>query len=73
MSDGTMFAGDHGPDNAWRTEKGGMLAPHEQPTMDSTNTGDPRFNGLVSNGVQSWNAFIKPYEPLTRGGGAMAK
>lgn len=72
MSDGSMFAGDHGPINAWSSEKGGMLAPHTQPTMDSTNTGDPRFNGLVSAG-QTWNSFIKPNEPLTRGGGTLAK
>lgn len=71
MSDG-MFGGNHGPENAWRSEKGGMLAPHLQMPMDSTNTGDPRFNGTVSTG-RTWDAFIKPYEPLTRGGGAMAK
>lgn len=71
MSDG-MFGGNHGPDNAWRSEKGTTLAPHLQPTMESSNTGDPRFNGRVSTG-RNWDAYIKPYEPLTRGGGAMAK
>lgn len=71
MSDGTMFAGDHGPDNAWRTEKGGMLAPHLQMPMESGNTGDPRFNGEIT-GPQGWEASLKPNEPLTRGGGTLA-
>lgn len=72
MADG-MFAGDHGPENAWRSEKGSMLAPHLQMPLESTNEGPDRLNQEVSNGVQKWDAFIKPYEPLTRGGGTMAK
>jgi hypothetical protein len=49
-----------------------MLSPNEQPPLVSGNTGDARFNGLVSAG-RTWDAFIKPNEPLTRGGGTMAK
>lgn len=72
MSDGSMFGGVHGPENAWRSEKGSMLAPHVQMPMQSTNTGDPRFNGEIT-GPQGWEASLKPSEGLTRGGGTMAK
>ena len=71
MSEG-MFP-QHPRSGDWQTLKGSMLSPHEQPVLESTNHGDARFNGLVSNGVQSWDKFIKPNEPLTMGGGAMAK
>lgn len=67
------FIPNHGPDNAWRTEKGSMLAPHELSVLEGHNSGDPRFNGEITNGVQGWEASIKPYEPLTHGGGTMAK
>lgn len=68
-----MFAGDHGPEGAWSTLKGRMLAPHEAAPLESDNSGPDRLNQEVSNGVQKWDAFIKPNEPLTRGGGTMAK
>lgn len=72
MSDGTMFAGDHGAEGDWNTLKGRMLAPHEEPALYGTNSGDPRFNGEIT-GPQGWEASLKPNEPLTRGGGTMAK
>lgn len=71
MSDGTMFAGDHGPEGDWKTLKGRMLAPHEEPPLAGTNEGDPRFNGEVT-GSQGWEASLKPVDAPTRGGGAMA-
>lgn len=72
MSDGTMFAGDHGPEGDWKNLKGKMLAPHIEPPLDGQNSGDARFNGEIT-GPQGWEASIKPNEPLTRGGGTMAK
>ncbi len=72
MSDGSMFAGDHGPDNAWRTEKGSTLAPHLQMPLEGTNSGDPRFNGEIA-GPMGWESSLKPHEGMTRGGGTMAK
>jgi hypothetical protein len=77
MSDGTWFAGNHGPEGDWKTLKGRMLAPHEAAPMESSNTGDPRFNGEIT-GPQGWEASIVqsgPFDPdsLTRGGGTMAK
>lgn len=72
MSDGSMFAGDHGPINAWASEKGSMLAPHLQPALEGHNSGDPRFNGEIT-GPQGWEASLKPHEGMTRGGGTMAK
>lgn len=76
MSDGSMFAGDHGPDNAWRSEKGSMLQPHLLSVLVGHNSGEPRFNGEVN--TQNWEATIVEsgeYDPnkLTRGGGTMAK
>jgi hypothetical protein len=70
MEDG-LFPG-HPRSGDWETLKGSMLAPHLQPVMESSNTGDPRFNGRVSTG-RNWDSFIKPSEGLTRGGGTMAK
>jgi hypothetical protein len=78
MSDGSMFAGDHGPDNAWRSEKGSMLAPHELPyDVQDQNLGDARFNGEIT-GPKPWEASLVmngEFDPnkLTRGGGTMAK
>lgn len=72
MSDGTMFGGVHPKSGDWETLKGSMLAPHEAAPLESTNSGDARFNGEVT-GPQGWEAALKPVEPLTHGGGAMAK
>lgn len=77
MSDGTMFAGDHGPEGDWKTLKGRMLAPHIEAPLVGHNSGDLRFNGEIT-GPQGWEAGIVTggeYDPnkLTRGGGAMAK
>jgi hypothetical protein len=66
------FIPNHGPDNAWRTEKGSMLAPHIEAPLEGHNSGDARFNGEIT-GPQGWEASLKPNEPLTRGGGTMAK
>lgn len=68
MADNSMFGGAHPKSGPWETLKGSMLAPHELPyDVQDQNMGDARFNGLVSNGVQSWDKFIKPSEGLTRG------
>lgn len=72
MSDGTMFAGDHGAEGAWSSLKGSMLAPRLQAPLVSDNTGDPRFNGEAG-GNPGWESSLKPSEGLTRGGGTMAK
>jgi len=72
MADESMFP-QHPRSGDWETLKGKMMSPHLQMPMESTNSGPDRLNQEVSNGVQKWDAFIKPYEPLTHGGGAMAK
>ncbi len=67
-----MFNGKHGPINAWKTEKGSMLPPHIQAPMESTNTGDPRFNGSTPT-THAWSSDVIVTTGMTRGGGTMAK
>lgn len=69
MADG-MFAGDHGPINAWKTEKGGTLAPHLQMPIEGTNENTTRGSGKVEPPM-GWESSIKPSEGLTRGGGTL--
>ena len=71
MSDGSMFAGNHGPINAWASEKGSMLQPHLQMPMESTSKGDSRHQ--TDNVNQLWNSTVVVTTGMTRGGGAMAK
>jgi len=71
MSDGTMFAGDHGPEGDWKTLKGRMLEPHTAAPLESGNEGDPRFNGEV--GVDGWEKSLKPVDSPTGPGGTLAK
>lgn len=71
------FIPNHGPDNAWRTEKGSMLAPHLQSALEGHNSGDPRFNGEIT-GPQGWEASLVSsgtFDPdnMTRAGGTLAK
>ncbi len=61
----------HPRSGPWETLKGGTLAPHLQPGMESTNTGDPRFNGNA--GSLGWSKDTVVTTGMTRGGGAMAK
>lgn len=42
MSDGTWFAGNHGPDGVFGSLKGPMLAPHICMPMESSAMGDSR-------------------------------
>lgn len=63
---------NHGPEGAWASLKGGTLAPHLQSSMESSNSGEARFNGEVS-GAGSWESLLLPNVPMTRGGGTMAK
>lgn len=72
MADGTWFAGNHGPINAWSSEEGSMLAPHIAMPMESQNSGDPRFNGTTPT-THAWTEGVIVNTPLTGGGGAMAK
>jgi len=65
------FIPNHGPDNAWRTEKGSMLAPHLQSALEGHNSGDARFNGEVN--CSNWESSLKPHEGMTRAGGTLAK
>lgn len=63
----------HPKTSEWFTLAGKAMSPYELSVLESANEGPDRLNQEVSNGVQKWDAFIKPYEPLTRGGGTMAK
>lgn len=71
------FIPNHGPDNAWRTEKGSMLAPNIEPPLVGHNSGDPRFNGEIT-GPQGWEAALVmsgEFDPdkTTGAGGTLAK
>jgi len=70
MSEG-MFP-QHPRSGPWETLKGSMLAPHLAGPLEGHNSGDARFNGEIT-GPQGWEASLKPNEPLTHGGGTMAK
>ena len=72
MSDGTWFAGNHGPEGDFKTLKGRMLAPHEMPVdVQDDNMGDPRFNGTA--GSLGWTKDTLVNTGMTRGGGTLAK
>lgn len=71
------FIPNHGPDNAWRTEKASMLAPHELSVLEGHNSGDPRFNGEIT-GPKPWEASLVmggEFDPdkTTGPGGTLAK
>lgn len=72
MADGSWFAGNHGPEGPWSSEKGSMLAPHIQMPDEGSNTGDPRFNGTTPT-THDWSSDVIVQTPMTGGGGAMAK
>lgn len=66
---GEFFAGDHGPEGVWASEKGRMLAPHLQMPMESEAMGDSRHQTNNMPG-ELWNACVTVDTPLTGGGGA---
>lgn len=70
MSDGTWFAGNHGPEGDWKTLKGRMLEPHTAAPLVSDNTGDPRFNG--TSGSLGWTKNTIVTTGMTRAGGTLA-
>lgn len=72
MSEAGWFGGVHGPEGPWQSEKGSMLAPHTAQPMESSNTGDPRFNGTTPT-THAWTADVLVSTGLTGGGGTMAK
>lgn len=69
MSD--WFAGNHGPQGVWQSEKGSMLSPHVQMPMTSEAKGDSRHQ--TDNVNQLWNSTVIVTTGMTRGGGTMAK
>lgn len=71
MSEAGWFDGNHGPEGPWKSEKGSMLSPHTQTPMESSNSGDPRFNGVA--GSIGWTSHVLVSTGMTGGGGAMAK
>lgn len=72
MSEAGWFAGNHGPQGPWKTEKGSMIAPHIAQPMESGNSGDPRFNGTTPT-THSWTQDVLVSTGMTGGGGTMAK
>lgn len=64
-----MFAGDHGPEGAWHSLKGGTLTPPLQMPLESEAMGDSRHqtNDMPS---QRWDAHVVVHTPLTGGGGS---
>lgn len=68
---GEFFAGNHGPEGVWKSEKGRMLAPHLQMPMESEAMGESRHQ--TDNVNQLWNTTVVVSTGMTRGGGAMAK
>ena len=71
MSDGSWFAGNHGPEGDWKTLKGRMLAPHEAAPLTSTASGDSRHQTDAMAG--KWDSSVIVTTGMTRGGGTMAK
>ena len=67
MSDGTWFAGDHGPDGVFGSLKGSALAPHVQQPMTSNAMGDSRH--IDSAGGTDWTGSILVTTGMTRGSG----
>ena len=52
----SWFAGDHGPEGVWKSEKGGMLAPPELPYDEQAeNMGPERLNQEVSK--SDWRTY----------------
>lgn len=70
MSEG-WFAGNHGPEGAWKTLKGSMLAPHIKQPITSTAQGDARHQAPAA--IIGWESHILVNTGMTRGGGTMAK
>lgn len=68
---GEFFAGNHGPEGVWKSEKGRMLAPHLQMPMESEAMGESRHQ--TDNVNQLWNTTVVVSTGMTRGGGTMAK
>jgi hypothetical protein len=68
ISTGGLFAGDHGPDNAWRSEKGTTLSPHLMLPLESEAMGDSRHQTDDIN--QLWDSTVIVQTPMTGGGGA---
>jgi uncharacterized protein (DUF1501 family) len=68
----SWFGGKHTAINAWSSEEGSTLSPHIAQPMESSNTGDPRFNGTTPT-THDWSSDVLVTTGMTRGGGAMAK
>lgn len=66
------FAGDHGPEGAWKTLKGSMLSPH---TAGPIEGGKPNntTRGSGSTITSKWDSNTNVSTGMTRGGGTMAK
>lgn len=62
---------DHPREGKLRALQGDMLQPHTQFPMESSNTGDPRFNGV--SGSIGWTSHIIVQTGKTSGGGTMAR
>ena len=54
------------------SDKGSMLAPHEQMPMTSTSSGDSRHQ-TGKNWSGNWDAQFRSPTGMTRGGGTMLK
>lgn len=72
MSDGSWFAGDHGPEGDWKTLKGRMLTPPELPyDVQDSNEGPERLNQEVApvGWLQHGPVMSGSFDPnsLTRG------
>jgi len=70
MSDG-MFP-NHGPEGAWSSLKGAMLAPHIAPPLESTSQRGASRANSPSPSIAP-NSTIQVDTPLTMGGGSFAK
>ncbi len=67
------FAGNHGPEGAWSSLKGGALTPHELSYCEqSTNYNDGRVDSNGRSGSGTWNSNVIVTTGMTRGGGTMA-
>lgn len=64
-----LFAGNHGPEGVWRSEKGGTMSPHLQMPLESDAMGDSRHQ-TDDMPDRMWDAHVVVQTPLTGGGGA---
>lgn len=71
MSDSSWFAGNHGPEGAWSSLKGSMLAPHIAQPWEAGVPSMVQVDTSFQRGSWAPNTIVNT--GMTRGGGTMAR